>query len=210
MLMQEFEGKTEKEAIKTALKTLGLSEDQVTIESIDDGRAGFFGFRGGRPARIKVYYEEVEGEVSLRARKFLKGFFDASSVNAKVAYEKEEEGKIYLKVTSPTSGLIIGKRGKNLEALQFLTNVVANKNKPEWKKVVIDIEGYWNKRESSIKKLAIQTARSVRKTRKPRILEPMNPFERRLVHLTLQELDDIETKSEGEGIYKRVKVSFKS
>lgn len=209
MLMQEFEGKNRDDAVKNALNTLGLRKDQVNIEYIDDGKAGFFGFKGGRPARIKVYYEQVESEFSSKTCELTKSILDKMEINAAVEEVKEDDEVLLIRINSQSSGLIIGKKGRNLEALQFLINVIANKNREDSKKILLDIEGYRSKKEESIKRLALKTASIVRKTRKAKLLDPMNPFERRLVHLTLQNFSDIETKSEGEGIYKKVKVFLK-
>ncbi len=209
MLMQEFEGKNRDDAVKNALQTLGLRREQVEIEYIDDGKAGFFGFRGGRPARIKVYYEQVESEFSKKTCELTKKILELMHIKSEVEEIKEEEEILLIRINSESSGLIIGKKGRTLEALQFLVNVIANKNREESKKILLDIEGYRNKKEESIRRLALKTANIVRKTRKARLLDPMNPFERRLVHLTLQNFSDIETKSEGEGIYKKVKIFLK-
>ncbi|MDH5682087.1 MAG: protein jag, partial [Spirochaetota bacterium] len=103
----------------------------------------------------------------------------------------------------------IGKKGKNLEAIQFLINMAFNKdkkNRKDWKKIILDVEGYWNRREETINNLALKAADFVRNTKKTRLLQAMNPFERRLVHLALQDLDDIGTRSEGEGTFKKVRV----
>lgn len=209
MLMQEFEGKNRDDAVRNALQTLGLRKDQVEIEYIDDGKAGFFGFRGGRPARIKVYYEQVESEFSKKTCELTEKILRLMDIKAGVEEIKEEDEILLIRINSESSGLIIGKKGRTLEALQFLINVIANKNKEESKKILLDIEGYRNKKEESIRRLALKTANIVRKTRKARLLDPMNPFERRLVHITLQNFSDIETKSEGEGIYKKVKIFLK-
>ncbi len=209
MLMQEFEGKNKNEAVKKALETLNLPEDKVTIEYIDNGKAGFFGFRGGRPARIKVYYEEIESDLVVKVKEFLNELFKLIGVEASIIYVKEDHDAVLIKISTEESGFLIGKRGKNLEAIQFLVNVIMNKTNEDWKKIVVDIEGYRNRREEAIKRLALKTADIVRKTKKSRLLDAMNPFERRVVHITLQDFNDIETKSEGEGTYKKVKVYLK-
>lgn len=206
MLVQEFEGKNKEEAVKKALKTLKLTIDQVKIEYIDNGKASFFGFKGGKPAKIKVYYEETESEFAREAIQFLNGMFDKMGIEVDVAFGKEDNEKIVLKLSSEDSGLIIGKRGKTLEAIQVIANIAMNKFNEDWKKIIIDTEGYRDKREEALKRLALKVADRVRKTGKPKVLEAMNPFERRLIHITLQDSPDIETVSEGDGIYKRVKV----
>ena len=209
MLMQEFEGKNRDAAVKNALGTLGLRKEQVTIEYIDDGKAGFFGFRGGRPARIKVYYEQVESDFSEKTCSLTKKMLKMMGIDSSVEEVKEDDKVLLIRINSDSSGLIIGKRGKNLEALQFIISVISNKNRETHKKVLLDIEGYRGKKEESIRRLALKTASIVRKTRQAKLLDPMNPFERRLVHITLQNFSDIETKSEGEGVYKKVKIFLK-
>ena len=210
MLVREFEGKTEKEAIKTALETLNLNEDQVKIEPISSGKVGFFGFRNKKAVRIKVYYEEqMSSPFSLKAKGYLTQLFSVMDIEAEVHIIEEEDDKLFLNVQSESSGLLIGKKGKNLEAIQFMLNVTMNKNKNnknEWKKVVLDVEGYLNKRQETIRKIALKTADYVRSSRKSKLLEAMNPFERRLIHLTLQNFNDIGTRSEGEGTFKKVRV----
>jgi len=213
MLVREFEGKTEKDAIKLALETLNLEENQVRIESVDDGKVGFFSFRSKKPVKINVYYEEQQNSsFAGKAKQYLLGLFDAMGLKADVVIEDEDDEKLYLEIVSESSGLLIGKRGKNLEALQFMLNVTMNREKngrDQWKKIVLDIEGYWDKREETIKRLALKAANAVRTTQKSKILEAMNPFERRLVHLTLQNYHDIGTRSLGDGIYKKVRVFLK-
>ncbi|MDH4128956.1 MAG: protein jag [Spirochaetota bacterium] len=213
MLVREFEGKTKKDAIKLALETLNLSEDQIKIEPIDTEKVGFFGFRNKKSVKIKVFYEEQPAsQFSLKAKKFLTQLFEIMKLSANVAIIQEDTDKLFLSVASSESGLIIGKRGKNLEAIQFMLNMILNKDKKnrlEWKKIILDIEGYLNKREAAIKRLALKTAEAVRATKKTRLLQAMNPFERRLVHLTLQDFNDIGTRSEGDGIYKKIRVFLK-
>lgn len=206
MLVQEFEGKNRDDAVKKALEALKLTIDQVRIEYIEEGKASFFGFKGGKPARIKVFYEEKESGFAADTLTFLKGFFNNMSIKVDVAFESEDNEKVVIKLMSEDSGLLIGKRGKTLESIQLLANIAMNKNRDNWKKIILDIEGYRNKREEALRRLALRVADRVRRTGKPKTLETMNPFERRLIHITLQEFDDVDTVSEGEGIFKRVKV----
>ncbi len=206
MLVQEFEGKNRDDAVKKALEALKLTIDQVRIEYIEEGKASFFGFKGGKPARIKVFYEEKESGFAADTLTFLKGFFDNMTIKVDVAFESEDNEKVVIKLMSEDSGLLIGKRGKTLESIQLLANIAMNKNRDNWKKIILDIEGYRNKREEALRRLALRVADRVRRTGKPKTLETMNPFERRLIHITLQEFDDVDTVSEGEGIFKRVKV----
>ncbi len=214
MLVREFEGKTEKEAVKQALEALNLDEDQVKVETVNsENKVGFFGFRNRKSVKIKVYYEEQQATAfALTVRNYLTQLFETMKLRAEVEVVQEEEDKIYISVSSSESGLLIGKKGKNLEAIQFILNMAMNKSKQdknEWKKIILDIEGYWNRREEAIKRVALRAADFVRTSKKTRLLQTMNPFERRLVHLALQDFNDIGTRSEGDGTYKKVRVFLK-
>ncbi len=118
----------------------------------------------------------------------------------------EETDKLYVEIISDSAGIIIGKRGKTLEALQLITNIIVNKDKDKWIKVILDIENYRDKRENTLTDLAVKVASKVKKTGKFQILEPMNPFERRIIHMALQNDPRIFTKSEGAGNLKKVKI----
>jgi spoIIIJ-associated protein len=120
-----------------------------------------------------------------------------------------EEKKIGIKLTSASSSILIGRKGKNLDAMQLLANVYAGHLGREDIRVILDSENYRIRREESLVRLAYTTADKVRSSRTSILLEPMNPFERRLIHTTLNDIPDIETKSEGEGLYKQVRVIYK-
>ena len=120
-----------------------------------------------------------------------------------------EECKIGIKLSSPNSSVLIGRKGKTLDALQLLANVYAGRLDNPDTKIVLDTENYRIRREESLVRLAYTTADRVRTSRSSVLLEPMNPFERRLIHTTLNDIGDIETKSEGEGLYKQVRVLYK-
>jgi spoIIIJ-associated protein len=205
MVIREYEGRTERDAIKKAAEDLGVGTDQLKIEVITE-KSKFFSF--GNLVKIRVYLEDLEEDISKRVEKFLLGLF--TTIGVEVTIETYEEvDKLYVEIISNSAGLIIGKRGKTLEALQLLTNIIVNKDKEDWKKVVIDIENYRDKRETTLKDLALKVAGKVKKTGKFQLLEPMNPFERRIIHMTLQNDPDIYTKSEGTGRLKKVKISLK-
>ena len=120
-----------------------------------------------------------------------------------------EEKKIGIKLTSASSSILIGRKGKNLDAMQLLANVYAGHLGKEDVRVILDSENYRIRREESLVRLAYVTADKVRLNRTSMLLEPMNPFERRLIHTTLNDIPDIETKSEGDGLYKQVRVIYK-
>ena len=120
-----------------------------------------------------------------------------------------EEKKIGIKLTSASSSILIGRKGKNLDAMQLLANVYAGHLGKEDVRVILDSENYRIRREESLVRLAYVTADKVRLNKTSMLLEPMNPFERRLIHTTLNDIPDIETKSEGDGLYKQVRVIYK-
>jgi len=202
MVIREYEGRTERDAIKKASEDLGVDSNQLKIEVITE-RAKFFSF--GSPVKIRVYLDDIEEAISKRVEDFLTGLFMAIGVDVSIE-TYEEVNKLYVEIISDSAGLIIGKRGKTLEALQLLTNIIVNKNQENWKKVVLDIENYRNKRETTLRELASKVAEKVKRTGKPQLLEPMNPFERRIIHMALQNDPDVYTKSEGNGTLKMVKI----
>jgi spoIIIJ-associated protein len=205
MVIREYEGRTEKDAIKKATEDLGVDSEKLKIEVITE-KAKFFSF--GNLVKIRVYLEDIEEALAQRVESFLKGLFFTIGVDVSIE-TYEEVDKLYVEIISDSAGLIIGKRGKTLESLQLLTNVVVNKDKENWKKVVLDIENYRDKREATLRELALKVAKKVKKTNKSQILEPMNPFERRIIHMTLQNDPEILTKSEGNGRLKKVKIYLK-
>ena len=225
MMEQEFEGKNEKEAVSNAEKELKIDKDKMQIELIRKGKSSFLGIGEGQKARIRVVYNEddigsgstVKEEKSVpdsgaadryieSSLDFLEGLFERMNIEVDIEADEPEEEKIFIRLNSPNSALIIGKRGKTLEAIQMLTNIAAGRKVSKDFKSVIDIENYREKREVILTDLAVKVAIEVRKTGKVKSLEPMNPFERRLIHLALQDEDGIETRSEGEGVYRKVKI----
>jgi spoIIIJ-associated protein len=205
MEIMEYEGRTERDAIKKASEDLGIESDKLNIEVISE-KTKFFSF--GNLVKIRVYMDDMENEPSKRAERFLKGLF--STIGIDISTEMEEDsGKIHVEIVSDSAGLIIGKRGKTLEALQLLTNIVVNKNEKNWKKVVLDIENYRDRREQTLRELAFKVAGKVKKTHKAQLLEPMNPFERRVIHMALQNDPLVATKSEGSGNLRKVRIYLK-
>lgn len=208
MNVLEVEGKTIDDATKKALAELGINNtSSIKIEVIDEGKSGIFGFGVSRQAKIRVFYSDTETEIVTSAKEILTNILNKMGIDVKITDVKEGSNRIYIEMESVQSGLIIGKQGKTLEALQFLLNlVIINKTKSD-KKIILNIESYREKREKALRRLSKDIAHKVIRTGKPWTLEPMNPFERRLIHLTLQNDSRVSTKSEGEGIYRKVKVS---
>ncbi|MBR0496815.1 MAG: protein jag [Treponema sp.] len=228
----EFEGKTEKDAIEKATIELGLESDQFDVEIIETQKKTLF--KSGY-VKIRVHTDEAtpgvkyddEKDSPVETAKRVMGNpipqdeFEqklttfVSDVIAKMGYEAtveimfREERKLGLKLSSESSSILIGRKGKNLDALQLLANVYAGHLGREDVRVILDTENYRVRREENLVHLAYTTADKVRTKRTSILLEPMNPFERRLIHTTLNDFNDIETKSEGEGLYKQVRVIYK-
>jgi spoIIIJ-associated protein len=208
MNVLEVEGKTIDDATKKALAELGIDDaSKVKIEVVDEGKSGIFGFGVSRQAKIRVYYSDSDTDLISFARDILINIINKMGIEVKIKDIIEGSNRIYIEMDSGQSGLIIGKQGKTLEALQFLLNLIVSNKIQSDKKIILDIESYREKREKALRRLSKDIAHKVIKTGKPWTLEPMNPFERRLIHLTLQNDSRVSTKSEGEGIYRKVKVS---
>jgi spoIIIJ-associated protein len=208
MNVLEVEGKTIDDATKKALAELGIDDaSKVKIEVVDEGKSGIFGFGVSRQAKIRVYYSDSDTDLITFARDILINIINKMGIEIKIKDIIEGSNRIYIEMDSEQSGLIIGKQGKTLEALQFLLNLIVSNKIQSDKKIILDIESYREKREKALRRLSKDIAHKVIKTGKPWTLEPMNPFERRLIHLTLQNDSRVSTKSEGEGIYRKVKVS---
>lgn len=208
MKVMEFEGKTVDEAIKKAINELGIDDpDSMNVEVLDEGKSGIFGFGVSRPAKIRVIHNINAQDVGDFARETITTILQKMDIEAEIADLKEGENKVYIELASKkNSGLIIGKKGKTLESLQFIVNLIINHKTGSEKKIILDIESYRAKRERALRKMSRDIAFKVIKTGKPWTLEPMNPFERRLIHLTLQNDSRVTTKSEGQGIYRKVTI----
>jgi len=209
MKVTEYEGRTPDDATKKAMAELGIRDaSKVKVEVIDAGKSGIFGFGVSRPAKVRIFYNENKENVGDKVKVYLEDILTRMGIDGGVKDIKESDSKVYVELESKeSSGLLIGKKGKTLEALQFMVNIMINNSTGTEKKIILDIESYRDKREKSLKKMSREVAQKVIKSGRPMILEPMNPFERRLIHLTLQNDKRVMTKSEGQGIYRKIKIS---
>jgi spoIIIJ-associated protein len=142
---------------------------------------------------------------------FVEGMIEGMGYSGTVASKNQDGAKLIFEISSDSSNILIGKKGKNLDALQLLANVYLNRvagDEAPWR-VVLDTEGYRARREESLVRMAHRLADEAARTRSSRLLEPMNPFERRLIHTAINDRDDVVTKSEGDGLYKRVRIMAK-
>lgn len=200
----EKTAKTVQEAVDMALEELGARREDVEINIVDEGMKGLFGI-GGKSARVQVILKDTGREDGVA---FLKSIFDKMRLDVNIEKFEDDES-IMLKVTGKNSGLIIGRRGETLDALQYLTGMVVNKRNDEYKRVMIDIENYRQKREETLIRLADRLADRVVRYRRSVTLEPMNPYERRIIHSCLQSNENIETYSVGEEPNRRVVIALR-
>ncbi|MCL2293852.1 MAG: protein jag [Spirochaetes bacterium] len=220
-MVMEFDGRTEKEAIEKAIAELGLERDEFDVEIVETSKKGFF--KKGN-VKIKVYLNsnsqpgetkkyEPETDCEKKTRDYLETLLEKMGLPGKVFISFKEDNKLGLSIESEYSGILIGKKGKNLDAIQLLLNVYAGNFEESSgtpaPRIVIDAENYRVRKEESLVRLAIKSAEQVRRSRRSKLLEPMNPFERRVVHTALNGMDDIATKSDGEGLFKQVRIIYR-
>ena len=201
----EKTGKTVEAALSLALKELKAEKSEVKVEVLEEANKGLLGIIGGKDAKIRVTYE---GDRNEKIREFLGSIFAKMGLTVNVDIKREDE---YLKVTlsGEKTGLLIGRRGETLDALQCLTSVVANKGQTERVRVILDMENYREKRKESLEKLAKRVAETVTKYKKDIALEPMTAYERRIIHSALQETGEVTTYSVGEEPYRKVVITLK-
>ncbi len=246
MIVKEFEGRNEKEAIDRAIDELGLDRNEIDFEIVESKRPGIL-FRGGkvkirvhlseeqeevdeepeagppgpearsagnggapRAAAARAGSREPEGEFETRVVDFTRGLLGRMGFPAQVYVNFREEGRLGLDIESDGSGILIGKQGKTLEALQFIVNLAAGRREETQTRIVLDTQDYRSRRERSLIRMANHVAEQVRRSRDSQLLEPLNPFERRLIHTSLARYGDIETVSEGDGLYKRIRVIWRA
>ncbi|MCB2308974.1 protein jag [Clostridium estertheticum] len=206
MKIIEMMGKNVEDAISKSLDELKVTRDKVEVETLDEGSKGFLNIIGVKPAKIRV---TVKRDSLKEAETFLMEVLESMNMKAEVNL-KGENNEIHIDLIGPNMGLLIGYRGETLDALQYLVSLVVNKNHDEeYKRVLLDTENYRAKREETLKRLASKIAYKVRVSGRVLKLEPMNPYERRIIHSSLQNDTYIYTFSEGEEPYRRVVVDLK-
>lgn len=205
----EFSAKTVSEAITEACRKLGVTSDRLDYDVIDEGSSGFLGI-GSKPAVIKAAVKNEEVSIEDKAGKFLNDVFAAMNMTVivDVKYDKAE-GNMDIDLSGDDMGVLIGKRGQTLDSLQYLVSLVVNKDAENYIRVKIDTENYRERRKETLENLAKNIAYKVKRTRRPVSLEPMNPYERRIIHSVLQNDKYVMTYSEGEEPFRKVVVALK-
>lgn len=201
----EVTARSVEEAVRKGLNELHITKDEADIEVLKESSKGFLGFVGAKPALIRVTEKVDRSKVT---KIFLEQVTEKMNIKTAVTVKEDNECLKYTMVGGDL-GLIIGRRGETLDALQYLVNLVGNKNQQERKKIILDAEGYRERREDTLIKLAHRLAEKVKRTGHRVILEPMNPQERRIIHTTLQNDRTIQTLSEGEDPYRKVVISLR-
>lgn len=199
----EKTGRTKDEAVRAALKELGVSLDEVKVEVIEQERTGFLGILQGRQTRVRVTVVEDVGKAAAR---FLREILVGMGITARVETLRRDD-HVILNVTGSDLGLLIGRRGQTLDAIQYLVGMAANKGMEEKRRIIVDVQGYRHRHEESLRRLALRTADRVKSERKKAVLSPMTPADRRIIHTTLQNHDGVFTFSEGQDPFRRVIVS---
>jgi spoIIIJ-associated protein len=206
MRVAEKTGKTVEEAIAAGIQELGVDRQSVRVEVLEEPtKKGIFGLFGTRLARVKVTYEDNPG---LLATEFIHNVCNAMAVQAETNISKNSESW-HINITGPELGILIGRRGDTLDALQYLTNLAVAKQLSERVRIIVDVEGYRQRREETLVRLAKRLSEKVKRTGVRIVLEPMNPHERRIIHTTLQEDTRISTFSEGDDPNRRVVIALK-
>lgn len=234
MRQLEKSGKTIDEAVLAALTELGLDREQVEVEVIEEPSKGLFGLIGNKLARVLVkekvqpldeenkakFTESVKEALAEtpvgdsndkaveKATSFLTGLFKKMDLEVELQLSKKDDYTT-INFVGPDLGVLIGRRGDTLDALQYLVNLVGNRNNRERTKFILDVEGYRKRREETLSRLAVKLADKVKRKGKDVILEPMNPHERRIIHTALQDHKEVFTYSEGEEPYRKIIISPK-
>ena len=235
-MTKDFEGRTEQEAIEKAIADLHIGREDFDVEIVSKTPGGFFkkgsvkiavhyGEENNAPlptdispmGKVKENHAEMDDGPELESPAnpeleksiidFVSGLLEKMGYVATVSVSFRKERKLGLNIDSDSSAIIIGRKGKNLDAIQLLANVYAGK-KDEDLKVIIDSENYRMRHEEQLIRMALRSADQVRRSGRSVLLEPMNPFERRLVHTALNDYG-VDTKSEGDGLYKQIRITLK-
>jgi spoIIIJ-associated protein len=195
--------KTVEDAVNEALEEFGVGREDVGIEVLEEPSKGLFGIIGTKAAKVKVTV--INDPVKI-AEDFINKLL--SEMNIKGDSVARKEGSVLyvdmLNISSSDMGIVIGRRGNTLDAIQYLLSLAVNRNRKDYTKVIVDVKGYRKRREKTLERLAFKMANKAKYSNRPVRLEPMNPYERRIIHFALQGVREVTTYSEGEEPYRRV------
>lgn len=199
-------GRTIKDAIKSGLQQLMVTEDRVKITVLEQPTRGLFGLIGSKDARVEI---ELVPDPIDEAIAFLRDVMDGMSLNAEIQTEDMGVDGQGIVISGPDMGMIIGRRGQTLDALQYLVNIVANRHAKEHIRIVLDAEQFRKRRRKTLEELGQRLATRVIKGQKEIILEPMTPQERKIIHSYLQDHPKVKTFSKGEEPNRKVVIALK-
>jgi len=207
MQILEVQALNEKEALDEGLASLGTTADNIELSVLKKSSSGFLGLGQKTLGIYKINAIRGKTPLAVIIRGVLTTLLGHMGYSVTVKdYRTVEEGKLMVDLESEFAGYIIGKHGRTLEALQFMANLIVEKITGEQPKILLDIENYRERRAEHLMEIARKTGEYVSRTGKSRLLDPLNPYERRLVHMALQDNEIVKTESEGNGVYKRVRV----
>ena len=202
----EVSAKTVSDAITEACQKLTVTSDKLEYEVVEEGSSGFLGI-GSKPAIIKA---RVKSSVVDTAKDFLKDVFEAMDLTVVIDVKYDEiDNYMEIDLSGDEMGVLIGKRGQTLDSLQYLVSLVVNKNVENYIRVKVDTENYRQRRKETLENLAKNISYKVKRTKRPVSLEPMNPYERRIIHSALQNDRYVTTHSEGDEPFRHVVVVLK-
>lgn len=201
----EKTGKTVEDAISAALQALGATKEEVEVNILEEASKGLFGLIGVKPAKVLV---KLKPDLVRDIKSLIKDLLKAMEIEAEIVVERKEDA-IYINLAGENLGLLIGRRGDTLDALQYLLNLAINKNAEKRIRLVVDVENYRQRREETLIRLARRLSEKVRRTGSRVVLEPMSPQERRIIHTALQGENRIYTYSEGEEPFRKVVIAPK-
>ncbi|MCR5655491.1 MAG: protein jag [Lachnospiraceae bacterium] len=205
----EYTAKSVDDAITDACQALSVTSDRLEYEVVQEANAGFLGLNS-KPAVIKARIKEDAQTVDMKAKSFLEEVFNAMGMTVVIETKYDDiESTMDVNLSGDDMGVLIGKRGQTLDSLQYLVSLVVNKGEEKYIRVKVDTENYRERRKETLENLAKNIAGKVKRTRRPVSLEPMNPYERRIIHSALQNDKFVTTHSEGEEPYRKVVVTLK-
>ena len=205
----KFSGKTVNDAIIDACQKLEVTSDKLEYEVVEEGSSGFLGFNA-KPAIINARVKEEEAKPDQKAKDFLNDVFASMKLTVVITADyNEDDNSLSIDLAGDDMGILIGKRGQTLDSLQYLVSLVVNKGQEEYIRVKVDTENYRQRRKETLENLAKNIAFKVKRTKRPVSLEPMNPYERRIIHSALQNDKYVTTHSEGEEPFRHVVIALK-
>ncbi len=197
-----FAAKTVEEAKKAACDEFGVSEDKITFEVVEEPKRGLFGKLKGE-AKVRAVYEPSRAQIAVD---YISGILSAMGINVEMEVSEKEDGAV-IELKGDEIGSVIGRRGDTLDSLQYLASMVCNKDEKDYYRITLDSCGYREKRKETLEELAVKIAKTVLRTGRDSVLEPMNPYERRIIHSAVASVEGVVSHSTGEEPYRKVIIS---